>query len=162
LRAKAALWRQRALPPTAAAPGTAIAPSAKADAGSHHAASYRRLAEAERARWLGRWDEADAAYRQALGLADGVGVPLASAIVIESYVPALIEHDRLADAAALAGRIGAWAADDFDCALLQLRLAHALGERTAWETALANVRRLAGERSIPPQLLLAPTARNAG
>jgi len=160
LRAKAALWRQRALPPTPASPGTAIAPSAKTDAGSQHAGSYRRLAEAERARWLGRWDEADAAYRQALGLADGIGVPLASAIVIESYVPALIEHDRLADAAALAGRIGAWAADDFDCALLQLRLAHALGERTGWETALANVRRLAGERSIPPPLLVAPTARN--
>jgi len=162
LRAKAAVWRQRALPPTAAAPGAVIAPSPRTDAGSRHAAPYRRLVEAERARALGRWDEAEPAYQQALALADGVGVPLASAIVIESYVPALIEHDRLADAAALAGRIGAWAADDFDCALLQLRLAHALGERTAWETALANARRLAGERTIAPELGVAPAPRSAG
>jgi len=162
LRAKAALWRQRALPPPPAAPGTAIAPSPRTDAGSRHAAPYRRLAEAERARSQGRWDEAEPAYQQALALADGVGVPLATAIVIESYVPALIERGRLADAAALAGRIGAWAADDFDCALLQLRLAHALGERTAWETALANVRRLAGERAIPPPLVLAPAPRVTG
>ncbi|MEP7043739.1 MAG: winged helix-turn-helix domain-containing protein [Dokdonella sp.] len=162
LRAKAALWRQRALPPTAAAPGAPIAPSTRADAGSRDAAPYRRLAEAERARVLGRWDEADAAYQQALALADAIGVPLATAIVIESYVPALIEHDRLADAAALAGRIGAWAADDFDCALLQLHLAHALGERTAWETTLANARRLAGERAIPPELVRAPSPRAAG
>ncbi|HEY0232422.1 MAG TPA: winged helix-turn-helix domain-containing protein [Dokdonella sp.] len=161
LRAKAALWRQRALPPTPAAPGAAIAPSPRTDAGSRHGAPYRRLAEAERARALDRWDEAEPAYQQALASADGIGVPLATAIVIESYVPALIERDRLADAAALAGRIGAWAADDFDCALLQLRLAHALGERTAWETALANARRLAGERAIAPELILAPAARAA-
>jgi len=90
-------------------------------------------------------------------LADGIGVPLASAIVIESYVPALIEHDRLADAAALAGRIGAWAADDFDCALLQLRLAVANGDAQAWSKASSAALRLAGERTIPPQLARPPS-----
>jgi DNA-binding winged helix-turn-helix (wHTH) protein/tetratricopeptide (TPR) repeat protein len=162
LRAKAALWRQRVLPPTSTAPGVAVAPSSQKDAGSLHGAPYRRLAEAERALALGHWEDAETAYRQGLALADGLGVPLASAIVIESYVPALIAQHRLADAAALTGRIGAWAADDFDCALLQLRMAHALGERSAWESALAAARRLAGERSLPDGLTIAPSPRGAG
>ncbi len=158
LRAKAALWRQRALPPTPAAPGVAIAPSAQADAGSRSGAPYRRLVEAERAARLGHADEAERAYRQALTLADADGVPFALAEVIQSYAGFLIAQGRLADAAAVGGRIGAWAADDFNCAVLQLRLAHALGDPTAWQGALANVRRLAGERPIPPELLLAPTS----
>jgi len=162
LRAKAALWRQRALPPTRSSPGEVIVPSMQTDQGSHEAASYRRLAEAERARLLGQAADADRAYKQALALADGVGVPLASALVIESYVPALIDEGRLPDAAALAGRIAAWALDDFDCALLQLRLTHALGERTAWESALTNARRLAGERVIPAELVVAPELRSSG
>jgi DNA-binding winged helix-turn-helix (wHTH) protein/tetratricopeptide (TPR) repeat protein len=158
LRAKAALWRQRALPPTPAAPGVAITPSAQSDAGSRSGAPYRRLAEAERAARLGHADEAADAYRQALALADADGVPFALAEVIQSYAGFLIGQGRLADAAAVGGRIGAWAADDFDCAVLQLRLAHALGDPTAWQSALANARRLAGERSIPPGLLLAPAS----
>ena len=156
LRAKAALWRQRALPPSAAAPGTVIPPSGKSDAGSLHAAPFRRLAEAERALALGHWSDAEAAYREALKLADATQLALTMAVVIESQATALIEHGQLADAAALAGRIGAWAENDYDCALLQLRLAHALGERGAWENALANARRLAGERKIPAELAVAP------
>lgn len=158
LRAKSALWRQRARPPTPAAPGAAIAPSAQTDAGSRSGAPYRRLAEAERAARLGRADEAERAYRQALALADADGVPFALAEVIQSYAGFLIAQGRLADAAAIGGRIGAWAADDFHCAVLQLRIAHALGDLTAWQGALANARRLAGERSIPPELLLAPAS----
>lgn len=162
LRAKAALWRQRALPPTAAAPGELIAPSAQTDAGSRSGAPYRRLVEAERAQALGHADEAERAYRQALALADQGSVPFALAAVIESYAPFLIAQGRLADAAAVAGRIGAWAADDFDCAVLQLRVAHALGDPAAWQSALANARRLAGERAVPAGLALAPASRPAG
>jgi DNA-binding winged helix-turn-helix (wHTH) protein/tetratricopeptide (TPR) repeat protein len=158
LRAKAALWRQRALPPTAAVPGVAIAPSAQGDAGSRSGAPYRRLAQAEHAVSLGQAAEAEAAYRQTLALADADGVPFTLSEVIRSYAGFLIAQGRLADAAALGGRIGAWAADDFDCAVLQLRLAHALGDPAAWQSALANARRLAGERSIAPELLLAPAS----
>jgi tetratricopeptide (TPR) repeat protein len=162
LRAKSALWRQRALPPTPEAPGAVVAPSAQDDAGSRSGAPYRRLAEAERAARLGRADEAERAYRQALALADQDGVPFALAAVIESYAPFLIAQGRLADAAAVGGRIGAWAADDFGCALLQLRIAHALGDPAAWRNALANARRLAGERAIPPELTLALAAPASG
>ena len=156
LRAKAALWRQRALPPTAAVPGTGIAPSGKTDAGSMNAAPLRRLAEAERAVALGRWSDADVAYREALRRAEDTNLPLTIAMVIESHAAALIERGQLADAAALVGRVGAWGENDYDCALLQLRLAHALGERNAWENALVNARRLAGERVIPAKLAEAP------
>ena len=158
LRAKAALWRQRARPPTAAAPGVAIAPSTQDDAGSRSGAPYRRLAQAERAVRLGQSGEADGAYRQAVALADADGVPFALSEVIRSYAGFLLAQGRLADAAALGGRIGAWAADDFDCAVLQLRIAHALGDPSAWQAALANARRLAGERPIAPELLLAPAS----
>jgi hypothetical protein len=49
-----------------------------------------------------------------------------------------------------------WAARDYGAALVQLRLYHALGEPTAWASALAQARRLAGERRIPDGLLAAP------
>jgi DNA-binding winged helix-turn-helix (wHTH) protein len=162
LQAKANLWRQRARLPTAAMPGEAVAPSSHTDAGSLAGAPYRRLAEAERASVLGRHDDADRAYRQALDLADADGTPRTMAMVIQSWATALIARGHLGDAAALVGRVGAWAADDFDCALLQLRLAHALGEPTAWRAALAAARELAGERSIPAELAAAPQPRIPG
>jgi Flp pilus assembly protein TadD len=156
LQAKANLWRQRARPPTAAAPGEAVAPSSHTDAGSRAGAPYRRLAEAERASALGRHDDADRAYRQALDLADADGTPRTMAMVIQSWATTLIARGRLGDAAALVGRVGAWAADDFDCAVLQLRLAHALGEPAAWRNALAAARELASERTIPTELTVTP------
>ena len=160
LQAKANLWRERAHRATGAAPGEAIAPSTHADTGSHAGAPFRRLAEAERAIALDRPDDADRAYKQALDLADADGTPRTIAMVIESWATALIDQGRLADAAALVGRIGAWAADDFDSALLQLRLAHALGEPTGWRNALAAARELAGERTIPTELAVAPPPRD--
>jgi hypothetical protein len=162
LQAKANLWRERARRASGSAPGEAIAPSTRTDAGSRAGAQYRRLAEAERASALDRRDDADRAYRQALDLADADGTPRTIAMVIESWASALIAEGRLADAAALVGRIGAWAADDFDCALLQLRLAHALGEQTGWRNALAAARELAGERTIPRELAVAPAPRDRG
>lgn len=162
LQAKANLWRQRAIPPTVATPGAAIAPSTRTDAGSRAGAPYRRLAEAERAFALGHTDDADRAWHQALDLADADGTPRTMAMVIQSWATALIAQGRLGDAAALAGRVGAWAADDYDCALLQLRLAHALGEPAGWRNALAAARELAGEREIPAELTVAPIPRGAG
>jgi len=160
LQAKANLWRQRARAPNATVPGAAIAPSTRTDAGSRAGAPYRRLAEAERAAALGRVGEADRAWQQALTLADADGTPRTIALVVQSWATSLVARDRLGDAAALAGRVGAWAAEDFDCAVLQLRLAHALGEPTAWRNALAAARELAGERPIPPALATPPAPRN--
>src|SRR5690606_2636997 len=90
LQAKANLWRQRAIPPTVATPGAAIAPSTRTDAGSRAGAPYRRLAEAERAFALGHTDDADRAWHQALDLADADGTPRTMAMVIQSWATALI------------------------------------------------------------------------
>lgn len=162
LQAKSNLWRERARRASGAAPGEAVAPSGHTDAGSRAGAPYRRLAEAERAAALDHSADADRAWKEALDLADADGTPRTIAMVIESWATALIAEGRLADAAALVGRVGAWAADDFDCALLQLRLAHALGEPAAWRTALAAARELAGERPIPGELAVAPRPRDRG
>ena len=160
LQAKANLWRQRVHTPSVAEPGSAIAPSTRADAGSRAGAPYRRLAEAERAAALGKLDDADKAWQQALTLADADGTPRTIALVVQSWATSLIARDRLGDAAALAGRVGAWAAEDYDCAVLQLRLAHALGEPGAWRSALAAARELAGERTLPTALTTPPAPRN--
>lgn len=156
LRAKAALWRQRTLP-DGALPAQPAAMSTHTDAGTRHAAPYRALAEAERLSRLGRRAEAEHAFQRALDLADAIGLPIGIAIVAESYVPVLLDSGRSNEAAALAGRIAAWGSDDYDAALLQLRLAHALGEPGAWRTARAEAQRLANERTIPAELLSDPS-----
>ncbi|WP_149195307.1 winged helix-turn-helix domain-containing protein [Luteimonas suaedae] len=103
-------------------------------------------------------DEAAAhhAYRQALAEADRAGAPRDLVEVAAGYVPWLIKLGRLSEAAELAGRTAPWARHDFDAAVLQLRMHHALGQREAWQAALQDVRRLAGERAIAPFLLLPP------
>jgi DNA-binding winged helix-turn-helix (wHTH) protein/tetratricopeptide (TPR) repeat protein len=151
LRASAALVRERAIPTSdvgevgtrldaiAAAPRTAASP-------------LRALALAERAARAGRTEPAARAYRLALAQAEAGGVPRTIATIAASYVPWLIDHDRSAEAAALVGRLGPWAERDFDCALARLRVAAAQDDAGFRREALAAVRRLAGERPIPPAL----------
>ncbi|WP_407353170.1 winged helix-turn-helix domain-containing protein [Luteimonas sp. R10] len=107
-------------------------------------------------------DEAAAhqAYRQALLEADRAGAPHDLVEVANAYLPWLIEQGHLAEAAELAGRVAPWASYDFDAAVLQLRIHHASGQREAWQAARQDVRRLAGERTIAPFLLLPPVAES--
>ena len=152
LAAKASLWRQRARPDEAA-------PAARAtrdDPGAKAAAPWRALAEAERLRRADRHTDADRVWQEALRLADENGGPFALTAIAASYVPALIEDGRVTDAATLAARVAVWASEDYEAALIQLRVAHALGERGAWQSALDNVRRLAGERRVPAELEASP------
>lgn len=97
-------------------------------------------------------------YRRALTRAEDRGVPREIADVVLAYVPWLLEQGALQDAIALSGRIAPWARHDFDLALLQVRLFHTLGQRSSWEAALQDARRLAGERDIPDTLVIAPLA----
>ena len=112
LRAKGALWRQRALPDAELA-ATPMTLSTHTDAGSRQAAPYRVLAEAERLYRHGMVAPADRAFQHALELADANATPIAIAQVIESWVPALLAWGRPNDAAGLGGRIAAWASEDF-------------------------------------------------
>jgi DNA-binding winged helix-turn-helix (wHTH) protein/tetratricopeptide (TPR) repeat protein len=122
-----------------------------------------QLAQAERA-WAARDRTASRnAYAAALTTAERSGVPGDIGPVIVSWANRLIAEGELERATTIAGRAARWAGSDFDCALLQVRLYHALGQPDAWRHALQNARTLAGERPIPADLATAPptTTRTA-
>ena len=99
---------------------------------------------------------AEAQFRRALDLADATAVPQVLAEVSASYAYWLLRQGRSDEAAALSGRLVAWSAQDFDCALLRVALFHARGERDAWTASLAQARSLAGERPVSPALARPP------
>jgi hypothetical protein len=80
-------------------------------------------------------------------------VPAEIVAVARARAPLLLASGASDAAAAAIGRVAPWASADFDSALLQLRLFHALGQRDAWFHALRQAQGLAGERTIPPALL---------
>jgi hypothetical protein len=54
--------------------------------------------------------------------------------------------------------LAGWADRDYEAALLQLRVYHALHKPAAWSAALTQARALAGERAIPADLATLPPA----
>jgi tetratricopeptide (TPR) repeat protein len=122
-------------------------------------ALFAALASAEQAAAEHRRDEATREFTAALGDAERWAVPADLAAVAVSYGNTLIAEGDFEHASTVIGRVARWADRDFDCALLQASLYHALGQRATWQTALARARALAGERSIPA-MLLAPPAMN--
>jgi hypothetical protein len=58
----------------------------------------------------------------------------------------------------VAERVSAWAPHNYDAALVQVRLYHALGQTGAWHAALERAQSLAGERIVPPGLAQAPSS----
>lgn len=140
-RAAAVFERGAAAPPAAAEPMPGQVPG--------------RLARAE---WRQAHGDAGAGeeFQAALRLAERGGVPADLALVASSYVPYLLERGDLDAARAVAGRVAPWAARDFDCALVQLRLFHALGQGEAWAAALRQTLDLAGQRPVPDGLRAAP------
>lgn len=101
-------------------------------------------------------DAAGTAYQQALVLADAERVPADILVVCRSYVAWLIANRDPARASIVAERVAGWAAQDYDAALLQVRLYHGLGRLSAWQSALARARALAGERVIPAPWVASP------
>jgi len=101
----------------------------------------------------------DALYARALSLAERRGIPSEIADAVAAYTPWLIARGRLAVAGSLVGRVGLWADRDYECALLQVQLYHALGHRDLWMSALETARHMAGERSIPAALTAIPPPR---
>jgi len=109
-----------------------------------------------RAEWLHGHGERESAarwFRFATASADRRGVPAEIVAVVRAEAPLLLAANANAEATAAIGRVASWAEHDFDCALLQLRLFHALGPREAWFNALRQTQTLAGEREIPPELM---------
>ncbi|MCD9027162.1 winged helix-turn-helix domain-containing protein [Luteimonas sp. BDR2-5] len=105
-----------------------------------------------------RGDDATAAhaYRTAVARAEQDGVPEEIAQAVYAGTVWLVTHGKTAEATALVGRTAPWAQQDFDLALLETRLFHALGQTDAWARALQAAQRLAGERPIPATLLAPP------
>jgi DNA-binding winged helix-turn-helix (wHTH) protein/tetratricopeptide (TPR) repeat protein len=117
---------------------------------------FAALADAEQAAAEDRRDDALKSYNTALGDAERWAVPADLATVAISYGNHLIASADFERASAIIGRVARWAERDFDCALLQARLYHALGQRATWQSALERVRALAGERAIPSALQTPP------
>jgi DNA-binding winged helix-turn-helix (wHTH) protein/tetratricopeptide (TPR) repeat protein len=123
---------------------------------------HAALAEAEQAQAERRPQDATRHYNEALADAERWAVPADLAAVAISYAGSLIADSELERASAVTGRVARWAERDFDCALLQARLYHALGQAATWQTALGRARALAGERSIPGPLLSPPQPPRVG
>jgi DNA-binding winged helix-turn-helix (wHTH) protein len=123
------------------------------DAGKDDVATmYARLIDAEA---LSASDRAAAtrAYVESLAAARRVGSPAEVAEVVVSYGEALLRAGDAVAATTVAGQAGAWAEQDFRCAVLQARLYLALRQPEAFARAVGRARSLAGERAMPADLL---------
>ncbi len=121
------------------------------------AATALLVAAAESAARRGDDARAEALFGRALATADVDGVPSQVALAATAFGHWRLARGEEEAAAALAGRVAAWAERDFDCALLQLAVFQAIGPREPWADSLRQVEDLAGERVIPPKLRLPPT-----
>jgi DNA-binding winged helix-turn-helix (wHTH) protein/tetratricopeptide (TPR) repeat protein len=97
-----------------------------------------------------------AIFDRALAKAEDVGLPVLVSLVAQSYVDWLLAHQRHDKAAELAGRVAVWANDDYESALIRVKVFHALGSTDAWRQALERARSLAGERAVPVRLTVPP------
>jgi DNA-binding winged helix-turn-helix (wHTH) protein/tetratricopeptide (TPR) repeat protein len=118
---------------------------------------HAALAEAELAWAEGRRDDAYQFYADALHVAHQGGVPADIAEVVVAYGNALLSAGELARSSTVIGQTARWADTDFQCAMLQARLSHALGKDGAWRVAYDQARVLAGERPIPPEIAVPPS-----
>lgn len=98
-------------------------------------------------------------FGAALALAERGGVPAEIAEAVSAQASWLLDQRRFEEAGSLIGRVAPWAAQDFDLALLQVRLFHQAGQELPWRNALAQAQRLAGERAIPAALQPAGSPR---
>jgi DNA-binding winged helix-turn-helix (wHTH) protein len=101
-------------------------------------------------------------YDLSLRQAVDAGVPATLADVVGSYGIVLIAEGDLDRTSAVIGRVARFAEHDFESAVLLTRLHRALDRRDAWQSSLDQARALAGERTMPPDLLLPPPARLSG
>jgi tetratricopeptide (TPR) repeat protein len=119
--------------------------------------AYRLVAAAEWAAAHADDGEAERLFREASAAAETKGVSDAIVLVADAEARWLLAHGRAAEAAARAGRIAVWADQDFVSALLQVAAYHATGNTGAWQRALDQARKLAGERAIPAPLTTTPS-----
>jgi tetratricopeptide (TPR) repeat protein len=110
---------------------------------------YAELATAEQAVAERKSEAALASYEEALEQARRWGVPSALSANVNSFGRYLLAQGDLPKASSVIGLVARFAESDFDSAVLQAQLYRALGQQ---QTALAQARRLAGERPLPTDL----------
>jgi tetratricopeptide (TPR) repeat protein len=115
------------------------------------------LALAELAWSEGRLDAAYQSYGEALHLAHEGGVPIDIAEVAVDFGSALLGGRDVVHASEVIGQTERWADTDFQCAVLQARLARAMGNNVAWRRAADEARSLAGQRPLPPEVTVQPS-----
>jgi DNA-binding winged helix-turn-helix (wHTH) protein len=128
--------------------------------GSAPARFYAHLASADAAAASGDVS-AGSLYAQALADADDLRIPLDIREAANADAAWLVANGDLAGASAAAERVSGWAARDYGCALVQLRVQRAIGDENLWRGAVAKARALAGERAIPAALADRATASPA-
>jgi ATP/maltotriose-dependent transcriptional regulator MalT len=149
LRARTELILRRASVDDATEAIDAAHSTADADAAD---APIAMVIQAEAAQRRGDTTAAGQSFDRALAAAEADGVPATTATVAIAHAHWLLGQGRVADAAEVGGRVARWADRDFDCALLQVRLYHALGRDDLRLSSLREAESLAGERSIPATL----------
>lgn len=113
---------------------------------------YAALTHAEVADARGDAAEARSEFERALAQVKSTRVPFDLVRVVASYTRFLLRHGEVDEARVVAGQVSGWVDEDYSAALVQLDVAHAIGG-AAWTAALAQTRRLAGERVIPATLI---------
>jgi len=108
-----------------------------------------RLVEAERAAVDQHAAQARSLFEEALGMAKRWSAPDILREVAGSYGRFLLAQGELEQAGTIIGLVSRYAEFDFDAALLQAELYRALNQEQAAASALAQARRLAGERALP-------------
>lgn len=113
------------------------------------AAPYAKLAQAEQAWIEGRREDATQEFDSLVESVRRSGSPSEVASVAHSYGTLLLRDGHLEQAAGVIGLVAKYADQDFDSAMLQVRLYQALGQQQTLRAALDRARALAGERLIP-------------
>ncbi|GGA44072.1 winged helix-turn-helix domain-containing protein [Dyella nitratireducens] len=100
--------------------------------------------------WIdGEHDKALDQLKQAMALADRLGVPEAIVSVGKSYALALLAAGHVDQAVAISGQLSSWRQADWRAAWVEARVYQALGQNDSWEKSHDMARQLAGDRPVP-------------
>ena len=100
--------------------------------------------------WIdGQHDQALEQFKQALALADKLGVPEVIVSSGKAYALALLAAGHVDQAVAVSGRLSSWSQADWRAAWVEARVYQALGQNDAWQKTHDMAQQLAGDRVLP-------------
>lgn len=110
-----------------------------------------RLLQAKAAQaWSeGQHDQALEHFRQAMSVANRLGVPELIVDVGQAWTSALLDAGQVDQAQAVSGQLSTWANVDWRAAWVQARVYQALNQGDAAQRAQKVARQLAGDRALP-------------